>query len=495
VNNKKKTKEENKKYKENIRKIVRSKTSFDFPNNLKKELSSINSKINNLEIKKRRDFREDTTFTIDPYDAKDFDDAISIKKISEKVYEVGVHIADVSFFVKEGSKIDDEGYRRGTSIYLVDKVIPMLPEEISNNLCSLLEHKDRLTFSIVFKFKENNIINVWYGKGIINSNKRFTYEEAYKILKDKKGRFFNELNTLNEIAKSLFEKRKDNSLLLAESEIKIVLDKNGYPIKIDKKERVDTHKLVEEFMLLSNKSVASLFEKETFVYRIHDKPEKEKINILKNISLEYKINVPDKINNKILNSILESIKNPELKSLFSRLVTKTMAKALYSSKNIGHFGLGFKNYTHFTSPIRRYPDIIAHRLLEEKISNKKNKLNKKYFESSLQYLSEKEREAVDFERTSQKDFLMIYMSKHIESKRNGRVSGILENGIFIEDIESTLEGFIYKDELNKNFKYNEKGNFWKSKHNDKKIKIGDMIDFRIKKINFERSLVDYSLII
>lgn len=483
-------------YKKHVQSLARNSSVMKFSKKVEEESNKITSSISEKEIRKRKDFRNITTFTIDPDDAKDFDDALSVSFLENGFVEIGIHIADVSHYVLPKSKIDEEAYERGTSIYLPHEVISMLPEKLSNDICSLKEGVERLTFSVVFTFdKYYTQKDCWFGKTIIKSFRRFTYTDAQKIIDEQKGLFYHELNFLNKIAKKLQKERIDNgALILEDAELSFTYDNKGYPIGVQIKERLDTHKLVEEFMLLANKKVAELFNKnDSFVYRIHDKPDEEKVAEVKQRALEYKLEFPKKITNKNLNHFIESISNENQKTFFTRMIMRTMAKAIYSTKNIGHYGLAFKNYTHFTSPIRRYPDIIAHRLLEKKLLKEKNTQIQKFLESDLNYLSEKERFAQDIERSSQKDMQVLYMSTRLNEERPGYISGITEYGIYVSDKESQSEGMIYHRSLEKNWKFNTHKKFWKHKENNDKIKLGDTVVFKTVKVDIDRGLIDYIL--
>ena len=350
---------------------------LSFPKEVEEEAEKIKLQIPKSEIALRRDFRKVTTFTIDPVDAKDYDDAISFSKLENGNYEIGVHIADVSHYVHENTILGDEAYTRGTSIYLVDRVIPMLPEKLSNGVCSLRQDEEKLCFSAVFEMTDNaEVLNEWFGKTVIKSNRRFNYDEVQVIIDKKKGEYKEEILTLNCIAKKLREERyKKGSINFFTEEVKFKLDEHGKPLEVYIKEQKDSHRLVEDFMLLANRKVAELIGKiegkkkmKTFVYRIHDKPTLEKLEDFKRFvgNLGYKVRIDSsRAVADPFNSMLKLIIGKPEENIITQLAIRTMAKAYYSTKNIGHYGLAFNYYTHFTSPIRRYPDLMVHRLLED----------------------------------------------------------------------------------------------------------------------------------
>lgn len=481
-----------------------------FPSAVENEASEIEkNKINdiNSEIPKRKDFRGTLTFTIDPFDAKDFDDAISYKNLGSGKYEIGVHIADVSHYVIEGSALDKEALKRGCSIYLVDRTIPMLPEVLSNDVCSLNPHEDKLTFSAWFVMNDRGeVLERGFGKTIINSDHRFTYENAQEVLNAKSGQYFTELNKLNEIAKILQkEKFKKGAIEFEQEEIKFKLDENGKPIGVYKKARLDTHKLVEEYMLLANREVAKhIFDsikkkgkKDTgSIYRIHDIPDQERMLDLSTFvkALGYKLNTKEgKVTAHDIKSLLKQIEGTTHEALISTAVIRSMQKAVYSTKNIGHFGLAFEYYTHFTSPIRRYPDLLIQRILQRHLHNEPfgdTEINS--FQNIAEKSTAREIDAAGAERESKKLKQVEYMSDKVGQVFEGTISGVTEWGMYVEENETKSEGMIkIRDIGDDYFEFDKKTYSIFGQKTKKRFTLGDPIKFKVAGADLDKKTLDF----
>ncbi|OGD29744.1 ribonuclease R [Candidatus Azambacteria bacterium RIFCSPHIGHO2_01_FULL_44_55] len=479
-----------------------------FPPKIRKEAELLEKRskpIPQKDIAERRDFRRVTTFTIDPEDAKDFDDAVSFKNISDNLFEIGVHIADVSHYIKEGGQLDMEARQRGVSIYLVDRTIPMLPEVLSNDICSLNPGQDKLTFSAVLTISASGIIEkVWLGRTIINSNKRFTYGEAQKVLNEKSGEYCYELEHLNKLARIFKNKRmKMGALDFDREEVKFKLDAKGKPVSIVEQPRLDTHKLVEEFMILANKEVASYLSREikrinkgASIYRIHDVPKKESIDELLFLlrMLGHEIEAKgENISSKELNDLFEKIKGKPEESLIKTVAMRSMAKAIYSIKNIGHYGLALENYTHFTSPIRRYADLLVHRILEKHL--KGGNLNGQevaWYHSLAAALSQREIDAVDAERSSIAYKQVEYMTDKIGNTYKGVISGITSWGVYVEESKTKANGMVkFKDMKDDFYVFNKETFSLVGTRSKKKYSLGDEVKIKIVGSDLERKTLDY----
>lgn len=436
--------------------------NLEFPESVLNEVMPMSGAITSYEEKVRRDFRPILTFTIDPATAKDFDDAISyVYDEKTKKSEIGVHIADVTHYIKENSALDKEALERSTSVYLVDRVLPMLPEKLSNDLCSLNPHEDKYTFSAVFTFDEKHkIVNRWFGKTIIHSDRRFTYEEAQERLETKEGDLADVLLKVNDIALKLRKDRfKNGSINFESEEIRFILDENNKPIGITIKERKEANMLVEDFMLLANKSVAEFITKKPapevpYIYRVHDTPDLDRLTdfalFAKELGFQMQLDTPAHIARSFNRLAVETEKNPLLK-LLEPLAIRTMAKAVYTVENIGHYGLGFEYYTHFTSPIRRYSDVLSHRILFENLNDHTLRVDKEGLETKCKHISAMERKAMDAERESVKYKQTEYMMDKIGQEFEGTISGMIEKGFFVEVSESKAEGLIQFKALNETY--------------------------------------------
>lgn len=461
----------------------------------------------NEQVKVRRDFRAVPTCTIDPVDAKDFDDALSFRELAPGKYEVGVHIADVSHYVQPDTALDEEARKRATSIYLVDRTIPMLPEVLSNDVCSLVPNEDRLTFGAVFELNnKGEILSEWFGRTVIHSARRFSYEEAQEVLDGKEDAWSKALTTLDKLALELRkQKEAAGAISFEDEEVKFILDREGKPIKVVKKVRTASHLLIEDFMLLANKRVAEFASKynqsqpHTFVYRIHDWPNMEKmaglVNFLKPLGYELKLK-EDKISSHDLNRLLAAAEEKAESHIINRAAIRAMAKAVYSTENIGHWGLAFPHYTHFTSPIRRYPDLLVHRLLA--IFLDKKKPSKKMLEEighEVVHSSEMEQRAAEAERESVKLKQVEYMSTKLGQEFWGVISGVMEFGFFVEENETKSEGLVAVRDIGDDYyDYDEKTLTLTGRRKGRRFRLGDRVKVKVKAANPLLRRLDFGLV-
>lgn len=479
--------------------------AYKFSDKILKQAESISENIPAEEINKRLDLREAVTFTIDPEDAKDFDDAVSIESLPNGNFSVGIHIADVSHYVKDNSPIYKEALNRGTSVYLVGKVIPMLPEKLSNIICSLVPNKDRLTYSVIVEITPAaKVVSYEIKKSIINSKRRFTYEEVQKIIEAGKGEFSDKILQLNDIAQKLRAKRiKKGSINFFSPEVVFKLDKNGIPVEINIKEVRESNNLIEEFMLLANQIVAGHVNpkqnkiNKPFVYRIHDLPDREKIfefaRFVKSLGYSFDPNSANK--SKQFQQLLESCEGTEEEAVINEIAIRSMAKAIYSTNNIGHYGLGFKYYTHFTSPIRRFPDLIVHKLIFDYTNNKENNFSVEDLEEICNHSSERERNAINAERLSVKLKQIEYLQGKVGTDFHGVVSGITNFGIFVELSHTLAEGLIkFRDMEDDYYIFDEKNYTITGKRSGRKIRLGDKVNVKLVRVDNEKREIDFTLL-
>lgn len=470
------------------------------------EAAALPTVLDEKEIEKRKDFRNVFTITIDPIDAKDFDDAISFQKINDNLYEVGVHIADVSYYVKPGMKLDAEAYERATSVYLPDRVLPMLPEKISNELCSLRPKEDKFTFSAVFQINKNGKVNdVWIGRTVIHSDKRFTYEDAQEIIEGAASEYRDTILTLNEVAQNLRKERfQKGAINFSSQEIRFQLDEKGIPIGVVVKESKAAHQLIEEFMLLANKHVAMYVGKFTvdghpipFPYRIHDLPDESKLDVFAAFASRfgYKLNFnnPDKIAASF-NELLKAVEGKPEQHVLEQLGIRTMAKAVYSTENIGHYGLGFEDYCHFTSPIRRYPDVLVHRVVQDCLDKKYP--NDKNMETKANHCSERERKAMEAERAANKYKQVEYMQQFIGDDFEAVISGVSSFGFWAETVLQKCEGLISMADLGAldQFVFLESDYALVGKNTGLRFQIGDKVVIKVIAADLDKRQIDFDLV-
>ncbi|MBV2246597.1 MAG: ribonuclease R [Lentimicrobium sp.] len=481
--------------------------SFEFPLEFKpstrKDAERIPIEITTAEINSRRDFRNIWTCTIDPADAKDFDDALSLRKLENGQWEVGVHIADVSHYVKTGSALNEQAYERGTSVYLVDRTIPMLPEILSNNVCSLRPNEDKLCFSAVFEMNdEGKISSEWFGKTIINSDRRYNYEEVQAILEGGEGDYSTELLQLHKMATALREVRfREGAIAFNSQEVKFILDEKGKPIDTYVKVQKESNMLIEDFMLLANRKVAekvglkkSQSKPKTFVYRVHDEPNPEKLQkfaeLVTKLGYRMKLGSRKGVANSF-NRLFDEIAGKGEETMIETLAVRTMSKAEYSTENVGHYGLAFTYYTHFTSPIRRYPDLMVHRLLERYMAGKPS-VNKDEYEEYCIHCSEMERKAVEAERASVKYKQAEFLQDKIGERFTGLISGVSKYGLYVELDGSKCEGMVSLRTMDDDFYYLDEDNYKViGQHNGREFRLGDHVKVKVKHVDMQRKQMDF----
>ena len=478
---------------------------FEFPPAVLEETRKMRAGITKKETARRRDFRPITTFTIDPFDAKDFDDALSIRKLDNGHWEVGIHIADVTHYLQTGTALDDEATDRATSVYLVDRVIPMLPEKLSNELCSLRPHEEKLTFSAVFDLNEQaHIQNEWFGRTVIYSDRRFAYEEAQEVMDTQQGDYVKELTKLNQLAKELRKQRfAQGAVNFETTEVKFKLDEEGNPLEVIPKVRKDAHKLVEEFMLLANRQVARFAfgikdrgEKNTFVYRTHDYPNLEKISEFAQFAQRfgYQLQISEDAVSRSLNKLMTAVEGKPEQDILQSIAIRSMAKAKYTTEADGHFGLAFDHYSHFTSPIRRYPDVMTHRLLQHYLDGGKPPEREPY-EQQCEHSSIQEKRAADAERASIKYKQVQYIAQHKEDVFDGIVSGVTEWGIYVEMIDNKCEGMIRMSDMNDDYyEYDAKNYRVMGRRRGRIISLGDKMQVRVLNTDIDRRTIDLAMV-
>ena len=486
--------------------IIQNGFPLKFSEKVLTQANSLDETIDAKELAKRRDYREVLTFTIDPADAKDFDDALSIKKLNNNEYEIGVHIADVSHFVTPGSALDEEGYARATSVYLPDRVNPMLPEKISNELCSLRPDEDKYTFSVIFKINNKaKVKDYWLGKTFIHSDHRFNYDEVQEIIEAKEGKYTEEILLLNHIAKILRKERfKNGAINFSSTEVKFRLDENGKPLGIIVKESKESHQLIEEFMLLANRTVATHVSKikinkkpVPFPYRIHDTPDEEKLKPFVAFAKKfgYKFNMKSEAEvAKSFNQLMLDVHGKPEQHVLEQLGIRTMSKAIYTPENIGHYGLGFENYCHFTSPIRRYPDIMVHRILQDILEN--NIHADKKMEEKCIHCSERERAAMEAERAGNKYKQVEFMMDKLGEDMEGVISGVSSFGFWVETINEKCEGLVSIKDLYDydEFRHDEAEYALVGLRTGKKFRMGDKVQIKLVAANLEKRQLDFDWI-
>lgn len=487
--------------------LVNQGLNYTFPPQVLTEAEAITLDLDPKEVKARRDFRSITTFTIDPMDAKDFDDALSFRRLENGNIEIGVHIADVSHYVQPGTAMDEEALKRSNSVYLVDRVIPMLPEQLSNMVCSLRPHEDKFSFSAVFEMDEQGTVyNEWYGKTVIHSDRRFTYEEAQEIIEGKDGEYSDEIHILNKIARILRKRRlKHGAMNIESEEMRFRLDESGNPVEVLIKTSKDAHKLIEEFMLLANRSVATFIAKPgnknvhiPFIYRCHDEPDPEKVAtfalFIRKFGYDIDLSDPRSIS-KNINKLLADIRDTSEFSLIQSMAIRSMAKASYEINNIGHYGLAFDYYTHFTSPIRRYADLVVHRIVQEELTTKKHRYGKE-LDEICKRISRMERKAVEAERESTKFFQTLFVIDKIGEEFEGTVSGIAEFGLFVKMNENQCEGMVPMQQIPGDKFYFDADKYCIiGSRTKKEYNFGDHVKVKIYEVSPRKRQIDLELVV